>query len=75
MTHKFRKQPKNTKRGSVSFQLPHVNKITFDDDVEITIVDAQWKEVSKHTYDGFTFLNSLIKKKLPDGKEYLVFKL
>ncbi len=76
MTHKFNKRPTRShlKRNSFSFSLAEVGNVCFNDNVEITVYDGN-VVVATHQLTGFVFANSLIKKKLEDGTEFLVLKI
>lgn len=76
MTHKFNKRPNklHLKRSSFSFRPSEVGAVCFNDDVEITVYDGA-TVVATHQLSGFVFLNSLQKKKMPNGAQFMVIKI
>jgi hypothetical protein len=77
MLYKFIRRPKKShlNRNSFSFGTVEVSNICFNDDIEITVYDETNQVVGVHRLSGFVFLNSLVKKKLDNGIEFMVIKI
>ena len=66
MTISFRKRPTQAhwKRRSLSFSKEEVDKVGFEDTVQIDVHDSSGNKLETVTVDGFIFANSTVPKKI-----------